>query len=162
MSKASEEKTLQRQFNPVKVKLAYMEECFGQLQNGLPANREEYVTADRLTHSYIKSCFLMIVQRAVDINNAIIEFSGHTPPYQKYQGFRAVQESGVIDLETLNFFEHALACYQKIANPYEGLPAPELYDASLLLLQHGKAYTRQINEFFQDTTDSTLSIEDNY
>ena len=160
MSKASEKKILQHQFNPVKAKLAYMEECFGQLQNGLPANREEYVTADRLTHSYIKSCFLMIVQRTVDINNAIIEFSGKTPPYQKYQGFRAVQESGAIDLETLNFFEHALTCYQKIANPYEGLPAPELYDVSLQLLQHGKAYTRQINEFFQDS-NPIPSIEDN-
>ncbi len=156
MSKTSEKKTLQRQFNPVKAKLAYMEECFGQLQSGLPANKEEYVAADRLTHSYIKSCFLMIVQRAVDINNAIIEFSGKTPPYQKYQGFRVVQESGVIDVETLNFFEHALNCYQKIANPYEGLPAPELYDVSLQLLKHAKAYTRQINVFFQDA-NPTLS-----
>ncbi len=151
MSKVSQENVLQRQFNPVKVKLAYMEECFGQLQSGLPANKDEYVAADRLTHTYIKSCFLMIVQRAVDINNTIIEFSGQTPPYQKYQGFRTVQESGVIDLDTLNFFEHALNCYQKIANPYEGLPAPELYDVSSKLLQHGKAYTRQINKFFEGT-----------
>lgn len=151
MSEVSQKKALQRQFNPVKAKLAYMEECFGQLQSGLPANKDEYIAADRLTHSYIKSCFLMIVQRAVDINNAIIEFSGKTPPYQKYQGFRTVQESGAINLETLNFFEHALNCYQKIANPYEGLPAPELYDASSQLLQHGRAYTRQINEFFEDT-----------
>ncbi len=152
MSKVSQKKTLQHQFNPVKAKLAYMEECFGQLQSGLPANKEEYVAADRLTHSYIKSCFLMIVQRAVDINNAIIEFSGKTPPYQKFQGFRIVQESGVIDLKTLNFFEQALNCYQKIANPYEGIPASELYDVSSQLLQHGKAYTHQINEFFGETS----------
>jgi uncharacterized protein YutE (UPF0331/DUF86 family) len=156
MSKISEKKALQRQFNPVKAKLAYMEECFGQLQSGLPANKEEYIAADRLTHSYIKSCFLMIVQRAVDINNALIEFSGKTPPYQKYQGFRVVQESGAIDLDTLNFFEHALTCYQKIVNPYEGLPPPELYDVSSQLLQHGQAYTRQINDFFQDA-GTTLS-----
>ncbi len=156
MSKTSQKTPLQRQFNPVKAKLAYMEECFGQLQNGLPANKDEYIAADRLTHSYVKSCFLMIVQRAVDINNAIIEFSGKTPPYQKYHGFRAVQESGVIDLKTLNFFEHALTCSQKIANPYEGLPAPELYDVSSELLQHGKAYARQIYDFFQDT-NPTLS-----
>ena len=154
MSKVSQKKTLQHQFNPVKAKLAYMEECFGQLQSGLPANKEEYVAADRLTHSYIKSCFLMIVQRAVDINNAIIEFSGKTPPYQKFQGFRVVQESGVIDLKTLNFFEQALNCYQKIANPYEGIPASELYDVSSQLLQHGKAYTHQINEFFGETSDT--------
>ena len=156
MSKVSQKNALQHQFNPVKVKLAYMEECFGQLQNGLPANREEYVEADRLTHSYIKSCFLMIVQRAVDINSAIIEFSGKTPPYQKFQGFRIVQESGIIDLKTLNFFEHALNCYQKIANPYEGIPAPELYDVSSQLLQHGKAYTHQINEFFGETSTTEV------
>ncbi len=151
MSKDTQKTSLQRQFNPVKAKLAYIEECFGQLQNGLPANKDEYVAADRLTHSYVKSCFLMIVQRAVDINNAIIEFSGKTPPYQKHQGFRAVQESGAIDQKTLNFFEHALDCYQKIANPYEGIPTPELYDVSSQLLQHGKTYARQINDFFQDT-----------
>lgn len=156
MSKVSQKNALQHQFNPVKVKLAYMEECFGQLQSGLPANKEEYVEADRLTHSYIKSCFLMIVQRAVDINNAIIEFSGKTPPYQKYQGFRIVQENGIIDLKTLNFFEHALNCYQKIANPYEGIPAPELYDVSSQLLQHGKAYTHQINEFFGETSTTEV------
>lgn len=158
MSKAAEKTSLQRQFNPVKAKLAYLEECFGQLQNGLPANKKEYIEADRLTHSYIKSCFLMIVQRTVDINNAIIEFSGKTPPYQKFQGFRAVQESGVIDADTLNFFEHALDCYQKIANPYEGVPPAELYDISSRLIQHGKTYTLQIKSFFQDS-DSTLSVE---
>ena len=160
MSKVSQKKTLQRQFNPVKAKLAYMEECFGQLRSGLPTSKEDYIAADRLTHSYVKSCFLMIVQRAVDINSAIIEFSGKAPPYQKHQGFRAVQESGAIDLETRNFFEHALTCFQKIANPYEGLPPPELYDVSSLLLQHGKAYTRQINEYFEDTS-GTASVDHN-
>ena len=158
MSKATQKTQLQRQFNPVKAKLAYIEECFGQLQKGLPANKKEYIAADRLTHSYIKSCFLMIVQRAVDINNAIIEFSGKTPPYQKFQGFRAVQESGAIDEDTLNFFENALNCYQKIANPYEGIPPAELYDVSSQLLKHGKTYTHQIKNFFQDT-DSTLPNE---
>ena len=151
MSNVSQKKTLQRQFNPVKAKLAYMDECFEQLRSGLPDTKEDYIAADRLTHSYVKSCFLMIVQRTVDINNAIIEFSGKTPPYQKHQGFRAVQESGAIDLKTRNFFEHALTCFQKIANPYEGLPPPELYDVSSQLLRHGKAYTRQINEYFADT-----------
>ena len=155
MSKSTQQTSLQHQFNPVKAKLVYIEECFGQLQNGLPANKDEYIAADRLTHSYLKSCFLMIVQRAVDINNAIIEFSGKTPPYQKYQGFRSVQESGAIDQDTLNFFEHALDCYQKIANPYEGIPAPELYDVSSQLLKHGKAYIRQINVFFQDTNPTS-------
>lgn len=155
MPKTTQKTPLQRQFNPVKAKLVYMDECFDQLQSGLPTNKDEYIEADRLTHSYVKSCFLMIVQRAVDINNAIIEFSGKTPPYQKFQGFRAVQESGAIDQETLNFFEHALDCYQKIANPYEGLPANELYDVSSQLLQHGKSYTQQINDFFQDSTPTS-------
>ena len=149
MSKDSKKKILQHQFNPVKAKLAYMEECFGQLESGLPANKDAYIAADRLTHSYVKSCFLMIVQRVVDINNAIIEYSGKTPPYQKHQSFRTIQESGAIDQETLDFFEYALTCYQKIANPYEELPAPEFYDVSSRLLQHGKAYTRQINDFFR-------------
>lgn len=158
MSKATQKTSLQRQFNPVKAKLAYLEECFGQLQKGLPTNKKEYIAADRLTHSYIKSCFLMIVQRAVDINNAIIEFSGKTPPYQKFQGFRAVQESGAIDEDTLNFFEHALVCYQKIANPYEGVSPAELYDVSSQLLENGKTYTLQIKNFFQDS-DSTLANE---
>lgn len=155
MSKAAQKTSLQRLFNPVKAKLTYLEECFGQLQNGLPTKKKEYIAADRLTHSYIKSCFLMIVQRTVDINNAIIEFSGKTPPYQKFQGFRAVQESGAIDEATLDFFEHALDCYQKIANPYEGVPPAELYDVSTQLLQYGKTYSQQIKNFFQDT-DSAL------
>lgn len=150
MSKQTQQKNLALHFNPVKAKLAYMDECFGQLQNGLPDNKEDYVAADRLTHSYVKSCFLMIVQRTVDINNAIIEFSGKTPPYQKHQGFRVIKENGAIDADTLNFFEHALNCYQKIANPYEGLSPTELYDISSELLKHGRTYTHQIKAFFQD------------
>lgn len=160
MSKETQQKDLSRQFNPVKAKLSYMDECFGQLRNGLPANKEDYVAADRLTHSYVKSCFLMIVQRAVDINNAIIEFGGKTPPYQKHQGFRVIKENGAIDADTLKFFEHALSCYQKIANPYEGLSPPELYDVSSELLKHGKAYTHQIKAFFQDT-DPMAELETN-
>lgn len=158
MSKTPQKKILARHFNPVKAKLAYMDECFSQLHKGLPEKKKDYIEADRLTHSYIKSCFLMIVQRAVDVNNAIIEFSGQTPPYQKHQGFRAVQESGAIDLDTLHFFEHALSCYQKISNPYEGLPPSELYDVSTALLLHGKTYTHQINAFFEDTAH-TRDIE---
>lgn len=157
MSEDVEKRTLQRHFNPVKAKLAYIDECFSQLRNGLPSSKDDYVASDRLTHSYVKSCFLMIVQRAVDINNAIIEFSGNTPPYQKHQSFRSIQESGAIDVDTLKFFEHALDCYQKIANPYEGLPAPDLYEISSLLLQHGEAYTRQINDFFDDTSTKTVA-----
>lgn len=158
MSETAQKKTIERHFNPVKAKLAYIDECFSQLRNGLPDSKDDYLTADRLTHSYVKSCFLMIVQRAVDINNAIIEFGGNTPPYQKHQGFRAIQESGAIDIDTLNFFEHALNSYQKIANPYEGLPPPDLYDISSLLLEYGQAYTRQINQFFEDTV-SKIPIE---
>ena len=150
------QKTFPRHFNPVKAKLTYMDECFRQLHSGLPVDKNAYIEADRLTHSYIKSCFLMIVQRAVDINNAIIEFSGQTPPHQKHQSFRAVQERGAIDVETLDFFEHALACYQKISNPYEGLPPSELYDVSSQLLHYGKSYMRQLNAFFEDIA---LSID---
>ena len=138
-------------FNPVRIKLAYMYECLEQLHNGLPPNKEAYINAERLTHSFIKSCFLMIVQRAVDINNIIIEFIGETPPSVKYQGFRLMQENGAIDMKTLNFFEVALLCYRKIANPYEGLPADEFYEIAVLLLKHGAIYTRQIQNFFQDT-----------
>ena len=135
-------------FNPVKVKLEYMDECLEQLRNGLPPNKEAYIDAERLTHSFITSCVLMIVQRCVDINNTIIEFTGETPPLLKHQGFYFMQESGVIDMETLNFFEHAVACYQKIANPYEIFPADELYEIAVLLLKHGEAYTHQIQVFF--------------
>ena len=141
-------KTANRRFNPVKAKLESINECFDQLRYGLPANQEEYIEADRITHSYVKSCFLMIIQRAVDINNVIIEFSGQTPPQQKHQSFRALYQNGVIDQETLDFFIKALDFYEKIANPYQELALSELYDAALQLLKYGEAYTHQLENFF--------------
>lgn len=148
MPKKTSKKLTSRRFNPVKVKLEFLQECLEQLRDGLPASKAEYIEAARLTHSYVKSCFLMIVQRTVDINNVIIEFSEQTPPSQKYHSFRMIQQHGAIDKETLAFFQMALDCYQKIANPYEELPPSELYDVSVMLLNHGEAYTCQINSFF--------------
>ena len=141
-------KTANRRFNPVKAKLESINECFDQLRHGLPANQEDYIEADRITHSYVKSCFLMIIQRAVDINNVIIEFSGQTPPQQKHHGFRALHQSHAIDKETMDFFMKALDCYEKIANPYQELAPSELYDTALELLAYGEAYTRQLENFF--------------
>ena len=137
-----------RRFNPVKAKLESISECFDQLRHGLPAKQEEYTEADRITHSYVKSCFLMIIQRAVDINNAIIEFSGQTPPLQKHHSFHALYQNSTIDRETLDFFMKALDYYEKIANPYQELSPSELYDASRQLLAYGETYTNQIENFF--------------
>ena len=141
-------KTANRRFNPVKAKLESINECFDQLRHGLPANQEEYIEADRITHSYVKSCFLMIIQRAVDINNVIIEFSGQTPPQQKHHSFRALHQSSAIDRETMDFFMRALDCYEKIANPYQELAPAELYDTALQLLKYGEVYTHQLENFF--------------
>ncbi len=145
-------KSASRRFNPVKAKLESIGECFDQLRSGLPAKQEEYVEGDRITHSYVKSCFLMIIQRAVDINNAIIEFSGQTPPLQKHHSFRALHQNSTIDRETLDFFLKALDYYERIANPYEELPPAELYDASRELLEYGETYTHQIERFFLNTS----------
>ncbi len=141
-------KTANRRFNPVKAKLESINECFEQLRYGLPENEEEYIEADRITHSYVKSCFLMIIQRAVDINNVIIEFSGQTPPQQKLHSFRALYQNRAIDQETLDFFIKALDFYEKIANPYQELAPSELYDAALQLLKYGESYTHQLENFF--------------
>ena len=141
-------KTANRRFNPVKAKLESINECFEQLRYGLPENEEEYIEADRITHSYVKSCFLMIIQRAVDINNVIIEFSGQTPPQQKLHSFRALHQNRVIDQETLDFFIEALDFYEKIANPYQELAPSELYDAARQLLKYGESYIHQLENFF--------------
>lgn len=147
-------KTANRRFNPVKAKLESINECFDQLRHGLPANQEEYIEGDRITHSYVKSCFLMIIQRAVDINNVIIEFSGQTPLQQKHHSFRALHQSRAIDRETMDFFIRALDCYEKIANPYQELAPAELYDTALQLLKYGEAYTRQLENFFVSLSPS--------
>lgn len=147
-------KSANRRFNPVKAKLESISECFDQLRHGLPENQEEYVEADRITHSYVKSCFLMIIQRAVDINNTIIEFSGKTPPQQKHHSFRALHQSGAIDQETMDFFLNALDCYEKIANPYQELAPSELYETSIQLLKYGGAYTCQLENFFVNLSPS--------
>ena len=136
-------------FNPVKAKLASLNECFDQLRSGLPATQADYLQADRITHSYVKSCYLMIIQRATDINIAIIEFFGQTPPQQKHQSFRALYQANAIDQETLDFFTVALdSIYENIANPYRELAPAALYDAALELLKSGETYIRQLENFF--------------
>ncbi len=147
-------KIANRQFNPVKAKLESINECFCQLRHGLPANQEEYIEGDRITHSYVKSCFLMIIQRAMDINNIIVEFSGQTPLPQKHHSFRALHQSGAIDRETMDFFMKALDCYEKISNPYQELAPSELYDTALQLLKYGEAYTYQLDNFFRNFSPS--------
>ncbi len=125
-----------------------MSECFEQLQNGLPETQEAYINSDRITHSYVKSCFLMIIQRAVDINNVIIEFKGQVPPQQKHHSFLTLHQNSAINKETLDFFIKALDCYENIINPYQELAPGELYDVSCDLLTYGKVYTHQLENYF--------------
>ena len=147
-NKRTSKKSASRRFNPVKAKLESMNECFEQLQNGLPESQEAYINSDRITHSYVKSCFLMIIQRAVDINNVIIEFKGQTPQQQKHHSFLTLHQNSAIDKQTLNFFMRALDCYENIINPYQELAPAELYNISRELLKYGEAYTHQLENYF--------------
>ncbi len=138
--------------NLVSGKIAAVRECLEQLHQGLPDTEVEYVGADRLTHTYVKSCFLMITQRIVDINTAIIAFCFNSEPknsFHKHHGFRMMHQHGAIDKTTLSFFESALTHYRTIANPYEELPLSEMYDISRMLLKHSETYIMQIEHFFQ-------------
>ena len=143
-------RTASRKINPVKAKLESMNECFEQLRNGLPENQEAYINGDRITHSYVKSCFLMIIQRAVDINNVIIEFKGQTLHQQKHHSFLTLHQNSVIDKETLDFFTKALAYYESIINPYQELMPAELYNISRDLLAYGETYTHQLEKYFSN------------
>ena len=90
----------------------------------------------------------MIIQRAVDINNVIIEFREQTPPQQKHQSFLTLYQNDAIDKKTLDFFIKALDYYENIVNPYQELSASELYDVSCDLLKYGEAYTHQLENYF--------------
>ena len=90
----------------------------------------------------------MIIQRAVDINNVIIEFKGQTPHQQKHHSFLTLHQNSAIDKETLDFFMKALECYENIINPYQELAPAELYDVSIDLLTYGKAYMHQLENYF--------------
>ncbi len=146
--------------NPVSGKIAAVHECLQQLHQGLPDTESEYMTADRLTHAYVKSCFLMIIQRIADINTAIIAFCfNQHPKYSrhKHYGFRIMQQHGAIDKSTVSFFQSALGHYRTIANPYEELPPSEMYKVSQMLLEQGKSYIQQIERFFEKRSEKNMN-----
>lgn len=135
-------------YNPVKGKLASMQECLAQLAKALPANKHEYVAADRMTHSFVKSCFSMTLQRVIDINRVFIESRGEQLPHNNSRSFYLIWQIGTIDDETLDFFRHALDCYKKLIDPCHDLSDSLLYEMTHALLKHGKKYIDQMNEFF--------------
>ena len=135
-------------YNPVKGKLASMQECLTQLAQVLPASKHEYVAADRMTHSFVKSCFSMTLQRVIDINHVFIESRGGKLPHNKSRSFFVIWQSGSIDDETLDYFQRALDCYKKLIDPYKELSDSQLYEMTRALLKHGKKYIDQMNEFF--------------
>ena len=145
------EKLASRRFNPVKRKLEFINECFEQLQNGLPATQEAYVDADKITHTFVKSSFLMIIQRALDINNVIIEFNKQPAASKKRQSFLTIHQNAAIDKKTLDFFIKAISYYENIIDPYEEIAPAELYEVSQDLLKYGKAYTDQIENYFANS-----------
>ena len=76
MPRTDDQDLTNHSFNPVKSKLASVQECLIQLHEALPASEIEYISAERLTHSFVKSCFLMTIQRVIDINCVVIESRG--------------------------------------------------------------------------------------
>lgn len=134
-------------FNPAQGKLNTMRECLGQLQVMLPKTEAEYVKANSMTHSCVKSCFLMVMQRTVDTNHTVIEVVGGSPSaHNKLQTFLALQINGVIRDETFKFFRTALEFYQKVVN--QDSTDVEIYNMSMWLLEYGGAYISQVEDFF--------------
>ena len=145
-------------YNPIRGKLASIQECLTQLAQVLPASEQEYIEAERMTHSFVKSCFSMTLQRVVDTNHAFIESRGEQPPGNKSQSFYLIWQGGSIDDETLDFFRRALDCYQKLIDPYKDLSDSQLYEMTRALLEHGKRYIDQMNAFFVGASEiSALS-----
>ncbi|MCZ6678215.1 MAG: putative dsRNA-binding protein [Candidatus Poribacteria bacterium] len=139
-------------FNPTRGQLQSMQECLEQLHEALPASKAEYVNADRMTHALVKSCFLMLVQRAIDTNSVVIETGGKRPPYQKLQTFIAVWSAGAIADETLEFFKEALDYRQKMVAD-EDLSDAQIYAISQGILKHGQGYVNQVRGFFAKPPD---------
>ena len=158
MSQIDDQHLTNHSFNPVKGKLASIQECLTQLREVLPASKDEYISADRMTHSFVKSCFLMTIQRAIDINCVIIETTGKRLPHNKPRTFFLIWQTGSVDDETLSFFQSALECYKKMVNPYDDLSDIQIYEVARALLKHGKEYIRQINEFFAGTSQMPMSL----
>ncbi|MDE0297994.1 MAG: hypothetical protein OXN17_05140 [Candidatus Poribacteria bacterium] len=148
MSQVDNSNSANNAYNPVKGKLASMQECLTQLARVLPDSKQEYVTADRMTHSFVKSCFSMTLQRVIDINHVFIESRGEELPHNKFRSFFLIWQSGSIDDETLDFFKHALDCYKKLLDPYKDLSDSQFYEITRALLKHGRKYIDQMNEFF--------------
>ncbi len=144
-------------FNPVKRKLVSVHECLTQLDEGLPRSKDAYISANRMTHSFVKSCFLMTIQRIIDINSIIIESRSGQSSHSKPRTFFLVRETGAIDDEILNFFQHALHCYEKVVNPHDDLSDDGIYEITRALLNHGRIYINQINNFFDTTGQMTSS-----
>ena len=139
-------------FNPAQGKLNSIRECLGQLQAMLPASEEEYVKADSMTHSCVKSCFLMVMQRAINANHRVIEVEGGRPSYHnQLQTFLALQITGAISNETFEFFQAGLELYQKVVN--QDSTEVELYRVARGLLRYGDAYINQIEDFFAKSGD---------
>ncbi len=135
-------------YNPVRAKLASIQECLTQLAQALPASKQEYIAAERMTHSFVKSCFSMTLQRVVDANHVFIESRGEQPPGNKSRSFYLIWQGGSIDDETLDFFRRALDCYEKLIDPYKDLSDSQLYEITRALLKHGKRYIEQLDDFF--------------
>ena len=128
--------------------LASIQECLTQLAQALPASKQEYIAAERMTHSFVKSCFSMTLQRVVDANHVFIESRGEQPPGNKSRSFYLIWQGGSIDDETLDFFRRALDCYEKLIDPYKDLSDSQLYEITRALLKHGKRYIEQLDDFF--------------
>ena len=134
-------------FNPARGQLQSMRECLEQLHGALPSAKEEYLKADRMTHALVKSCVLMLIQRAIDTNSVVIEAGGERPPSRKLQTFLAIWNTGAIRGETLAFFQKAVDFYQKMVKD-EDLSYAEIHDVARGLLKHGRGYVDEIERFF--------------
>jgi hypothetical protein len=134
-------------FNPAHGKLNTIRECLGQLEAMLPASEEEYVKANSMTHSCVKSCFLMIMQRTINTNHRVIEVAGGSPSYHnQLQTFLALQIIGAIGDDTFGFFQAALELYPKVVN--QDSTEGEIYRIARGLLKYGGTYISQIEDFF--------------
>jgi len=158
MPRTDDQDLTNHSFNPVKSKLASVQECLIQLHEALPASEIEYISAERLTHSFVKSCFLMTIQRVIDINCVVIESRGKQSPQNKARTFFLMWQSGLINDETLSFFQSAHECYKKMVNPSDDLSDTQIYQVARSLLKHGKEFIHQIDEFFAVTSQTPMPL----
>ncbi|PIU93789.1 MAG: hypothetical protein CO096_27575 [Armatimonadetes bacterium CG_4_9_14_3_um_filter_66_14] len=127
-----------------------------ELEEELPAGRDDYLDAGRLLHRYTERLCQIVVKCATDANGLLLSLLGEPSASSARESFDRVHQLGAIGDEVRRrFCETFVGFRHRLVHDYEQLDNTLVHHAARLLLEQAPRYAAEMASYTREGWEHT-------